>query len=61
MTARSEKQLVLSIEGNIGIGKSTLLGLLRERYAQDASVVFVDEPVDLWEKSGLLQAMYAST
>lgn len=39
-----EKQLVLSIEGNIGIGKSTLLTNLRRRYACDPNVIFVDEP-----------------
>lgn len=57
MTGDSQ-QLVLSIEGNIGIGKSTLLGNLRKRFALDPEVVFVDEPVELWEKSGLLEAMY---
>ena len=41
-----EPPLVLSIEGNIGIGKSTLLGNLRKRYAADPDVVFVDEPVE---------------
>ena len=56
-----EQQLVLSIEGNIGIGKSTLLGRLRKRFALDPDVVFVDEPVDLWESSGLLEAMYSGT
>ena len=59
--AASNDQLVLSIEGNIGIGKSTLLGGLRRRFANHPDVVFVDEPVELWEKSGLLQAMYTNT
>ena len=45
--ASLEPQLVLSIEGNIGIGKSTLLGNLRQRFAKDPEVVFVDEPVEV--------------
>ncbi len=53
-----DTQLVLSIEGNIGIGKSTLLTNLRRRFAADPRVAFVDEPVDTWEKTGLLKAMY---
>jgi deoxyadenosine/deoxycytidine kinase len=51
---------LLSIEGNIGIGKSTLLDNLRERFAEsDPHVAFVPEPVDTWERHGLLQAMYS--
>ena len=53
-----EQQLLIAIEGNIGIGKSTLLAGLRKIYASDPNVAFVDEPVDLWEHSGLLEAMY---
>ena len=51
--------LLISIEGNIGIGKSTLMSELKARLAHDASVVFVDEPVSLWEDYGLLAAMYS--
>ena len=80
--SRASNQLVVAIEGNIGIGKSTLLSNLRQRFANNPNVVFVDEvcaealrprassfllgriscaqPVDLWEKSGLLQAMYTN-
>jgi deoxyadenosine/deoxycytidine kinase len=52
------ERIVLSIEGNIGIGKSTLLSHLKARWKDDDSVAFVDEPVDLWEHHGLLEAMY---
>lgn len=41
---------IVSIEGNIGSGKSTLLANLRESYKEDADIVFLDEPVDEWEK-----------
>jgi deoxyadenosine/deoxycytidine kinase len=51
-------RLLLAIEGNIGIGKSTLLNKLKQHYRHDSTVVFVDEPVDTWEEKGLLAAMY---
>ena len=50
--------LLLAIEGNIGVGKSTLLNKLKEHYAANPRVAFVDEPVDIWESRGLLSAMY---
>lgn len=55
--------VVVFVEGNIGIGKSTLLASLKASLlADDASpprVVFLDEPVSIWEESGLLRAMYS--
>lgn len=38
--------ILLSIEGNIGAGKSFLLKRLREEHPE---WVFIDEPVDFWE------------
>jgi deoxyadenosine/deoxycytidine kinase len=35
--------LLLAIEGNIGIGKSTLLANLKAHFAGDKRVAFVDE------------------
>jgi deoxyadenosine/deoxycytidine kinase len=56
---------IISIEGNIGSGKTTLFNLLRSRPAL-SNVVFIEEPVDLWEKlrdditgESLLQRFYA--
>jgi len=40
----------VSIEGNIGGGKSTLLKKMREYYENNYTVLFVDEPVQDWEK-----------
>jgi len=37
-----------SIEGNIGSGKSTILNTLKKKGY--SNVVFVDEPVTLWEE-----------
>ena len=39
------KQTFVTIEGNIGGGKSTMINLLRQQYPD---VVIIDEPVDQW-------------
>ena len=55
---------IISIEGNIGAGKSTLYENLRKIYKDDPRIVFVDEPVDEWntivDESGatILQRYY---
>jgi deoxyguanosine kinase len=43
---------IISVEGNIGSGKSTILKALRERYTDidGVPVVYVDEPVTQWEQ-----------
>ncbi len=40
---------IISIEGNIGSGKSTILTELKQYYTDDAHIIFVREPVDEWE------------
>lgn len=45
----SNKCTIISIEGNIGSGKSTLLANLRAAFF-NFQIVFVDEPVDVWEE-----------
>ena len=53
---------LISIEGNIGAGKSTLIELLKTKFSD---VVFVDEPVDEWstitdsQGVSILQKYYA--
>jgi deoxyadenosine/deoxycytidine kinase len=41
---------IISIEGNIGSGKSTFLSYLKEYYRENTEVIFLREPVDIWEK-----------
>jgi deoxyadenosine/deoxycytidine kinase len=41
------KPIILSIDGNIGAGKSTFLNQLKKSYP---NWHFVDEPVDTWTK-----------
>lgn len=58
-TMSSSKPILLSIEGNIGAGKTTLLRHLKSVFSNaemddatsylDKPVVFMEEPVDLWE------------
>ena len=43
-----EAKRIISIEGNIGTGKSTLLSELRKKYANDHTICFLDEPVHVW-------------
>ena len=40
--------MIVSIEGNIGSGKSTVLEILREYFKDNKKVFFVDEPVAEW-------------
>ena len=51
---------LITIEGNIGSGKTTMLTKMQEwiTKAQIDGVATVKEPVDLWQQHGLLEAMY---
>lgn len=40
---------IISIDGNIGSGKSTLMEELKAHYSSNKNVVFLKEPVDEWE------------
>lgn len=56
---------ILSIEGNIGSGKSTFLEILKNHYKDSEHIIFLREPVEEWEtikdKEGntMLQKFYA--
>lgn len=52
---RERELKIITVEGNIGCGKSTAVAALQKLHPQ---YTYVYEPVDLWLKSGLLQAMY---
>lgn len=41
--------LILSVEGNIGSGKSTILNYLKDNN-ENPNVIFLKEPVDKWEQ-----------
>jgi deoxyadenosine/deoxycytidine kinase len=40
---------MISIDGNIGSGKSTLMGELKTHFSDNTNIVFLKEPVDEWE------------
>ena len=44
----SQKAPIISIEGNIGSGKSTLMIELKKSFENTPNVVFLQEPVDEW-------------
>ena len=39
---------IISIEGNIGYGKTTIIENLQKRFQHNKEVVFLKEPVDVW-------------
>ena len=49
---------IISVEGGIGAGKSTVLDALKSK---KPSFHYIDEPVKTWEDAGLLDAMYEET
>lgn len=57
----SSLPLVISIEGGIGVGKSTLIDALKRKYKDKPHVSFIDEPVQEWIDNGFLQGMYTGT
>jgi len=48
MSEVTDKPRIISIEGNIGAGKSTLVEKLKIRYQSRDDVIFLQEPVDVW-------------
>lgn len=53
--SRTETLDLVSVEGGIGAGKSSVMAALK---AERPSLCYVEEPVETWEKCGLLQRMY---
>lgn len=58
MSADEDCVHIVTIEGGIGVGKSTVMDAVRKARP---SLTFVDEPVAVWEKTGLLECMYNDT
>lgn len=46
----SDSPRIITIEGNIGAGKSTLVDVLKTKYSNRTDVLFLQEPVDVWSK-----------
>ena len=43
------KPVIISIEGNIGSGKTTIIENLEKHLAHDDTILFLREPLDVWE------------
>lgn len=43
------KPILISVEGNIGAGKSTIIDNLKEHMKGNTDIMFLKEPVDIWE------------
>jgi deoxyadenosine/deoxycytidine kinase len=43
--------MIISIEGNIGSGKTTLVNLLKESLINNDKFIFISEPIDIWIKN----------
>lgn len=41
---------IISIEGNIGSGKSTILKSIKDYFKDNSSIIFLQEPVDEWDE-----------
>jgi len=41
--------MIISIEGNIGTGKSTIIELLRDIFSHRTDIAFISEPVNEWQ------------
>jgi deoxyadenosine/deoxycytidine kinase len=52
---------LITIEGNIAVGKSSLIHKLKEKFKEDNRVIFITEPVEDWLSHGFLQGMYTGT
>lgn len=52
---------LITIEGNIAVGKSSLINNLKDRFNEDKRVIFITEPVEDWLSHGFLQGMYNGT
>jgi deoxyadenosine/deoxycytidine kinase len=46
-----QRPIIISIEGNIGTGKSTVLKYIENQFKKESNtnIVFLKEPVDIWE------------
>jgi len=56
---RFKKIIKISLDGNIGAGKTTFLNNLKEKFDKiGLPISIVVEPVDIWESLNLLKMFY---
>jgi len=52
-------QMYVVIDGNIGVGKSTVIHTVQDKLRATHQCEIIPEPVDKWVKSGILQLFYS--
>lgn len=62
-SSKKVKPIIISIDGNIGSGKSTLIKILQDELCKNSNIVFLQEPVNEWieisdGKSNILSNFY---
>jgi thymidylate kinase len=50
MAAYQMKPVIISVEGNIGSGKTTIVEHLQHVLQGDSTILFLREPLDVWER-----------
>ena len=59
-----DNKIIISIEGNIGVGKSTFINILKNKWISEGGCEVISEPVDLWKNiintdgKNILQTFY---
>jgi len=43
-----KKPIIISVDGNIGSGKSTFIKILKNKFKNNNNIIFLQEPVDTW-------------
>lgn len=60
----NQGKIIISIEGNIGVGKSTFIDILKTKWDMDGGCEVISEPVDIWtnlinsDGKNILQTFY---
>jgi len=64
MSISGSDKIIVSVEGNIGVGKSTFIDILKSKWDCEGGCEVVPEPVDLWKNlvntdgKNILQTFY---
>lgn len=46
--SKNKKPIIISIDGNIGSGKSTLIADMKKKFSDNKNIIFLQEPVKDW-------------
>jgi deoxyadenosine/deoxycytidine kinase len=59
-----DNKIIVSVEGNIGVGKSTFINILKSKWKEEGGCEVITEPVDMWKNltdvdgKNILQTFY---